>query len=83
MRNVPRRLMADSSSHASTETSVILVLVGPTIPAQLIMMSSDPLSLRPGAASIPALTAAGTNSTYTAPYSAQNPINGILLDSTS
>ncbi|MFT4696553.1 MAG: hypothetical protein ACI8RY_001729, partial [Urechidicola sp.] len=30
---------------------------------------------------IPAMTAAGTNSTYTAPYTAQNPINGILLDS--
>lgn len=30
---------------------------------------------------VPALTAAGTPSTYTAPYTAQNPINGILLDS--
>tara|TARA_B110000091_G_scaffold190457_1_gene213605 strand:- start:1008 stop:4244 length:3237 start_codon:yes stop_codon:yes gene_type:complete len=30
---------------------------------------------------IPGMTAAGTNSTYTAPYTAQNPINGILLDS--
>ena len=32
---------------------------------------------------IPAMTAAGTNATYNAPYSGQNPINGIRLDSTT